>query len=98
VLAIASAVLFEDYRCHLTYTDGSAIILHPGGGDCFTYFSPDGKKTRMLSRYAVKKGATDKVLEKLTLAIDFVNTFGDMPCFNREETFAERVQLPYKLT
>ena len=82
----------------MTYTDGSALILHPGGGECFTYFSPDGKKTRMLARYAVKKGTTDKVLEKLTLAIDFVNTFGDEPCVNREECFLERVQLPYKLT
>jgi len=52
----------------------------------------------MLARYAVKKGTTDKVLEKLTLAIDFVNTFGDEPCVNREECFLERVQLPYKLT
>ena len=53
----------------------------------------------MLTRYAVKKSNTgDQILEKLRMAIEFVNTFGDEPCINREDFFNDRSQLPYKLT
>lgn len=83
-------------RGHFIFNDKSAIILHPGGGECFTYFTPDGKKTRMLTKFAIKK--TDSILDKLLLAIQFVNTYDDEPLPIREETFPERIQLPYKLT
>ena len=44
-LSIEEAVLYEDGRGHYVYSDKSALILHPNG-DCFTYFGPDGRKTR----------------------------------------------------
>jgi hypothetical protein len=43
--AIEEAVLHEDSRAHFIYSDKSALIMHPNG-DCFTYFSADGRKTR----------------------------------------------------
>jgi hypothetical protein len=76
-------------RGHFIFNDKSALILHPGGGECFTYFTPDGKKTRMLTKFAIKKA--DSILEKLTLAIQLVNTFGDEPIPNREECFGEKI-------
>jgi hypothetical protein len=87
--------MHEDGRAHLIFNDKSAIILHPGG-ECFTYFTPDGKKTRMLSKFAIKKA--DSILDKLILSIQFVNTFGDEPVVQREECFPDKVQLPYKIT
>ena len=50
----------------------------------------------MLTKFAIKKA--DSILDKLLLAIQFVNTFGDEPLPIREETFPEKIQLPYKLT
>jgi len=50
----------------------------------------------MLTKFAIKKA--DSILDKLLLAIQFVNTYGDEPIPIREETFPERIQLPYKLT
>ena len=88
-IAIEEALIYEDMRGHFIFNDKSALILHPGGGDCFTYFTPDGKKTRMLTKFAIKKA--DSILEKLLLAINFVNTFGDEPLPIREETFPERI-------
>jgi hypothetical protein len=60
--------------------------LHPG--ECFTYFTPDGKKTRMLIKFAIKRA--DSILEKVLLAINFVNTFGDEPIPLREESFPNK--------
>jgi len=42
---IDQALSYEDGRSHFVFDDKSAIILHPKG-DCFTYFSKDGKKIR----------------------------------------------------
>ncbi len=69
------------------------MILHPGGGECFTYFTPDGKKTRMLTRCAVKK-----VTDKVNLAINWINTYADTLVIAREEVFKEKVLLPNKIT
>ena len=52
-MSIEEAVLYEDSRGHFIYSDKSALILHPSG-DCFTFFSADGRKTRMLTKFAVK--------------------------------------------
>ena len=60
------------------------MILHPKG-DCFTYFSRDGKKLRQLSRFAVNNTYDGGILNKVTLGVQFVNTYGLEPLINREE-------------
>lgn len=78
----------------MVFNDRSALILHPGGGECFTYFTPDGKKTRMLTKCAIKK-LTDKV----NLAVQWVNTYGDTIVVTREDVFKDQTQLlAHKIT
>lgn len=46
-------------------------MIHPKG-DCFTYFSKDGKKVRQLLKFAVNSSAREEnggVLDKLKIAI-----------------------------
>ncbi len=85
--------MYDDQRAHCIFNDRSAIVLHPGGGECFTYFSPDGRKTRMLTKCALKKH-----VDKVNLAVQWVNSFGDGLIINREEVFKERDLLPHKFT
>lgn len=61
--------------------------MHPEG-DCFTYFTKEGKKVRQLVKYAVNSSTKEtgsNVLDKIILAIQFYNSFGDEPILNREE-------------
>jgi len=53
-VSIEQGLLYEDGRAHFTFNDKSAMIMHPKG-DCFTYFSPDGKKSRQLVKFALQK-------------------------------------------
>ena len=71
MISIEEAVLYEDTRSHFIYSDKSGLIMHPGGGDCFTYFSPDGRKIRQLTKFAVKNSVNqnEQILDKLLLAI-----------------------------
>lgn len=46
------AVCYEDKRAHFVFSDGTSLVLHPGG-TCFTYFSKSGKKSRQLVKFAV---------------------------------------------
>ncbi len=84
MIAINDTLLYADGRAHFVFNDKSAMILHPKG-DCFTYFSPDGKKLRQLSRYAVQK---DGVLSKLIISMQFVNTYSDDLMLTRQELAA----------
>ncbi|CDW85361.1 UNKNOWN [Stylonychia lemnae] len=92
-LIIEHALTYEDGRSHFVFDDKSAIILHPKG-DCFTYFSKDGKKTRQLVKFAVQSTHKDDrgmgVLDKLVLAIQYHNTFCDEPILSREEILTIR--------
>lgn len=51
-VALISAVLYQDSRAHLVFSDNTAVILHEGG-DCVTFFSKAGHKQRCLVRFVV---------------------------------------------
>ena len=44
-ISIEQSLLYEDGRCHFIFNDKTALIIHPKG-DCYTYFTKDGKKIR----------------------------------------------------
>ena len=94
-MAIEQALMYEDGRSHYVFNDRSGLILHPKG-DCFTYFSKDGRKIRQVVKYAVKSLDKDDngigILDKLILAIQFHNTFGDEVIASREEVVIKKGQ------
>lgn len=75
-----SAVLYDDGRGHFAFTDNTAIILHEGG-DCVTFFSKAGHKTRSLIRFVVNSTAKNdhtgvlNQLDKLVVALKFYNLY-----------------------
>ncbi len=56
VLLLKAALIYEDGRSHYCFNDNTSLIIHPNG-DCFTYFTKDGKKLRQLVRYAVNNSS-----------------------------------------
>jgi len=50
------ALLYYDGRAHFVFTDNTAIILHEGG-DCVSFFSKAGYKTRSLIKFVVNSTA-----------------------------------------
>ena len=55
-LQISTAVIYEDNRAHVVFSDNTALILHTKG-DCVTFFSKNGTKTRALVRFVVNSTA-----------------------------------------
>lgn len=93
-------MIFEDSRAHFVYSDKTALILHPKG-DCFTYFSKNGQKTRQLVKYAINNSAKEAgsgVLNKLILALQFYNTYCDVavPIITRDELLATEEEGGYE--
>eukprot|EP00347_Sterkiella_histriomuscorum_P020126 403339009 len=93
-LLLEQALAYEDGRSHYIFNDQTAIILHPKG-DCFTYFSREGKKSRQLVKYAVSSSVRElenssvvkgfTIQDKLVLAVQFHNTYCDEPIMSRVE-------------
>ena len=101
-LSLSEAAIYEDKRAHFVFSDKSGMILHPNG-DCFTLFAKNGQKNRQLVKYATNSAAKETstgALDKLMLALQFFNTYGGEPVFQREEQlcFGESVTKMFKYT
>ena len=57
--AIERLVLYVSGRAEATFSDGSAVILHPPTAAKATFFGPDGRRQRLLSTCSPQYGATD---------------------------------------
>jgi hypothetical protein len=57
-IKLLHGVIFADSRAHFVYSDKTALVLHPRG-DCFTYYSKTGQKTRQLVSFAVNSAARE---------------------------------------
>ena len=55
-ISLTAAVLYRDSRAHFVFSDNTAIILHEGG-DCVTFFSKAGHKSRCLVKFVVNSTA-----------------------------------------
>ena len=55
-LQLQTAALFADGRAHFVFSDNTALILHTRG-DCATFYSKSGTKTRSLLNYVVNSTA-----------------------------------------
>lgn len=68
-ISLESCLLYENGRSHYTFGDKTSLIIHPNG-DCFTYFTKDGKKLRNLTKYAINNyNGGEMVLDKLSIAL-----------------------------
>ena len=87
VITLTQAAIYEDKRAHFVFSDKTGLILHPNG-DCFTMFAKSGMKNRQLVRYATNSAAKETSsggLDKLLLALQFFNTYGNEPILARDE-------------
>jgi len=92
-LQLQTAALYVDGRAHFVFSDNTAIILHTKG-DCVTFFSKSGAKTRSLVNYVVnstaktdQSGGVSYSLDKLAVAIKFFNYYTTgLPLIQRKDT------------
>ena len=94
--SLQKCVVYADNRSQCVFSDGTALILHPGA-DCFTFFHENGRKERQMVAYATRK---NKILAKLRSALSFYNHFASTPVQLLEEQVPakEREQRLVKLT
>ncbi len=91
-LQLSKATMFCDQRAHFVFSDNTALILHQKG-DCVTFFSKSGAKTRSLINFVVnstakndKSGGVNLALDKLAVAIKFFNQYTKgAPLISRED-------------
>lgn len=72
-IEVTRACVYEDGRCHACFTDGSAVIMHPGG-QFTTSFSPSGEIQRQVTSCVVGVGKL-----KLLKAIQLYNSLSHSP-------------------
>lgn len=96
------AALYDDGRGHFVFTDNTAIILH-AGGDCATFFSKAGYKTRSLIKFVVNSTAKNdhtgvlNQLDKLAVTLKFFNLYSQTGLnFRRVDMKLDEVSIPQK--
>lgn len=79
-LSLLQAAIYENGRAHFVFSDNTSVILHEGG-DCVTFFSKAGHKTRSLVKFVVNSTAKNdqqgvlNQLDKLIVALKFFNLY-----------------------